>query len=69
MKKIVCLMQPAATKAAAGCIKENNGGNSGGTTPFYIVTPAQKPEKVTVVFASASGAMSTTLFMSMYHRK
>ena len=30
-------------------------------TPFYIVVPAQKPEKVTVVFASASGAMSTTL--------
>ena len=30
-------------------------------TPFYIVVPAQKPEKVTVVFDSASGAMSTTL--------
>ena len=30
-------------------------------TPFYIVVPAQKAEKVTVVFASASGAMSTTL--------
>ena len=65
MKKIVCLMQPAAAFLAAGCIKENNGGNSGSTTPFYIVIPAQKPEKVTVVFASASGAMSTTLFMSM----
>lgn len=62
-------MQPAAAFLAAGCTKENNGGNSGGTTPFYIVIPAQKPEKVTVVFASASGAMSTTLFMSMYHRK
>lgn len=62
-------MQPAAAFVAAGCTKENNGGNlrgnSGGTTPFYIVTPAQKPEKVTVVLASASGAMSTTLFMSM----
>ena len=65
MKKIVCLMQPAAAFVAAGCTKENNGGNSGSTPPFYIVTPAQKPEKVTVVFASASGAMSTTLFMSM----
>lgn len=65
MKKIVCLMQPAAAFLAAGCIKENNGGNFGSTTPFYIVIPAQKPEKVTVVLASASGAMSTTLFMSM----
>ena len=62
-------MQPAAAFLAAGCIKENNGGNFGSTTPFYIVTPAQKPEKVTVVFASASGAMSTTLFMSINHRK
>ena len=49
MKKIVCLVQPAATKAAAGCTKENNGGNSDSTTPFYIVTLVQKPEKVTVV--------------------
>ena len=62
-------MQPAAAFLAAGCIKENNGGNSGSTTPFYIVIPAQKPEKVTVVFASASGAMSTTIFMSINHRK
>ena len=58
-------MQPAAAFVAAGYIKENNGGNSGSTTPFYIVIPAQKPEKVTVVLASASGTMSTTLFMSM----
>ena len=58
-------MQPAAAVLAAGCIKENNGVNFGSTTPFYIVIPAQKPEKVTVVLASASGAMSTTLFMSM----
>ena len=62
-------MQPAAAFVAAGCIKENNEGNSGVTSPFYIVTPAQKPEKVTVVLASASGAMSTTLFMSINHRK